>query len=328
MIIQKLFYTESVRNVKSKINKIITAVLIAVFSVVCISCGKSGNEGKEKLKIVTTLFPQYDFAKQIAGDNAEITLLLTPGSESHTYEPTPKDVSKIQQADIFLYIGGESEVWADDVLRSVKNEKIKAIRLMDYITPVEEIHDTSEGEEHGHDETEFDEHIFTSLKNAEILLDEISSVICEADKANSEIYKKNASEYMIKIKELDEQFTELVNNAERKTVVFGDRFPFRYFAEDYGLECHAAFSGCSSETEASSATMSYLIDIVKKENIPVVFYIEFSAKTIADKIADATGTKTSLLHSCHNISKEDLQNNVTYVDLMTKNYKNLSEAIN
>lgn len=312
---------------KIKINKICAIILISIFALACISCGDKGINQENTLKIVTTLFPQYDFAKQIAGDKADITLLLTPGSESHTYEPSPMDLSKIQQSDIFLYVGGESEVWVDNVLKSAKNDKMMAVRLMDFISPVEEKPDLL-NDEHGHDDIEYDEHIFTSLRNSEVLLNEICSVICKADEANTEIYKKNSSDYLSKIKKLDEQFTDLVNNAERKTVVFGDRFPFRYFADDYGLDCHAAFSGCSSETEASSATMSGLIDIVKSEKIPVVFYIEFSAKTIADKIADATGTKTALLHSCHNISKEDLKNNVSYVDLMTNNYKNLSEALN
>lgn len=312
-------------SVKRRINRIISVIISAVIFCLFTACGSETAEDNSGLKIVATLFPQYDFAKQITGDNADITLLLTPGSESHTYEPTPKDVSKIQQADIFLYIGGESEVWVDEVLKSAQNKNLKTVRLMDYIDPVEESH---EDDDHNHEAAEYDEHIFTSLKNSLILLDEICSAICEEDKENEDTYKRNAESYAEKISELDEKFTDLINNSARKTVVFGDRFPFAYFAKDYGLDCHAAFSGCSSETEASSATISSLIDIVKKDNVPTVFYIEFSSQSIADKIAGAAGVKTALLHSCHNISKEDLEKGTSYVDLMTQNYQNLSEALN
>lgn len=317
-------------NVKRKIYRIMSVFFSAVIFCVFTACGNESVTDNNKLKIVATLFPQYDFAKQITGDNAEVTLLLTPGSESHTYEPTPKDVSKIQQADVFLYIGGESEVWVDEILESAQNKNLKTVRLMDYIEPIEEQHEDDEHEhdEHENEEIEYDEHIFTSLVNSQVLLDEICSVICEEDKENEEVYRQNASAYSEKIAELDTKFTDMVNNAQRKTVVFGDRFPFAYFAKDYGLDCHAAFSGCSSETEASSATISSLIDIVKKDNIPIVFYIEFSSQSIANKIADACGAKTALLHSCHNISKEDLENGTSYVDLMTQNYQNLSEALN
>lgn len=302
-----------------------------IIAVVFTACGNVDSYDSNSLKIVTTLFPQYDFAKQVTGSNAEITLLLTPGSESHSYEPTPKDISKIQQADIFLYVGGESEVWVDEVLKSVGSDKLKTVRLMDYITPMEVIHNNEENHNHKHEEEnehDYDEHIFTSLKNSSNLLDEICNVICESDKENEELYKNNAEIYSQKISALDTQFTDMINSAERKKVVFGDRFPFVYFAFDYNLEYYAAFSGCSSETEASSATMSSLIDIVKNDNIPIVFYIEFSSQSISDKISDATGAKTELLHSCHNISKDDLKNGVSYVDIMTQNYQKLSEALN
>ena len=321
MIIQKQFCTESVKIVKKRFNKIF--LLIAVISMIIFPSCTAQQSENDKLNIVTTLFPQYDFSRQITGDNANVELLLMPGSESHAYEPTPKDISKIQKADVFIYIGGESEVWADELLDSVQNKELKVVRLMDYVTPIEEEHD-----EHSHDEIEYDEHIFTSIRNSEILLNEICNAICEADNENEDIYRKNADNYSQKLSELDGKFTDMINSAKRKTVVFGDRFPLVYFAEDYGLEWHAAFSGCSSETEASPATISSLIDIVKKESIPAVFYIEFSTRTIADKIANASGVKTLLFHSCHNISKEDFENGVSYVDLMNQNYTNLSEALN
>lgn len=290
------------------------------------ACQNSSDTKNKKLQIVTTLFPQYDFAKQITGDNADVTLLLTPGSESHTYEPTPKDILKIQNADIFIYIGGESEVWVNEVLESTHNNQLKTLRLMDCVTPAVAEHDHEHDDEHN--EMEYDEHIFTSLKNANIILENICNAICDVDTQNEDAYRKNTESYSEKITDLDSQFTEMIQNSKRKIMVFGDRFPFIYFANDYGLEYHAAFTGCSSETEASSATISELIDIVRKNNIPDVFYIEFSSQTIADKIAAASGAKTMLMHSCHNISKEDIENNVSYVDLMTQNYNNLAEALN
>lgn len=290
------------------------------------ACQSNSDIKSRKLQIVTTLFPQYDFAKQITGDNADVTLLLTPGAESHTYEPNPKDILKIQNADIFIYIGGESEVWVDEILESSHNNQLKTLRLMDCITPA--ITEHGHDDENEHNEMKYDEHIFTSLKNSNIILEEISNAICDIDTQNEDIYRKNAESYSDKITALDSQFTEMIQNSKRKIMVFGDRFPFVYFANDYGLEYHAAFTGCSSETEASSATISELIDIVKRNDIPTVFYIEFSSQTIADKIAAASGAKTMLMHSCHNISKEDIENNISYADLMTQNYNNLAEALN
>ncbi|MGN1482088.1 metal ABC transporter substrate-binding protein [Porcipelethomonas sp.] len=310
-------------------NKILSIILSSALIFLLTSC--SYSQHSEKLQIVTTIFPQYDFVKQITGGNAEVTLLLTPGSESHTYEPTPNDIAKIQHSDLFIYTGGESEVWVDKVLSSYGNENINSLRLMDFVEPLPEEHNHDEHEHHHHedeDEEEYDEHIFTSLKNSVTLLNVINNEICSIDSSNSNIYNENTKNYESQITELDNKFEDMIKNSKRKTVIFGDRFPFRYFANDYGLECHAAFSGCSSENEAAPKTISLLINTVKNENVPVIFYIEFSSQIIADKISSATGVKTELLHSCHNISKEDIKNNVTYVDLMTQNYNNLSEALN
>lgn len=304
---------EGVKIVK---NKIISLLFICMTLFSLTACNsKKTNEG-DKLKIVTTIFPQYDFVKHITGDNAEVILLLTPGSESHTYEPTAADISKIQQADLFIYNGGESEAWVKKVLDSYGNND-NSMRLMDYVTPIME-----------ENEDEYDEHIFTSLKNSKILLEEINRIICEIDSENSDIYNENTKNYANEISQLDDKFVNMVSTAKRKVVIFGDRFPFRYFANDYDLECYAAFSGCGSETEASPATISDLIKKVEDNDIPVIFHIEFSNESIAQKIADATNAKVLLLHSCHNISKEDLEQNISYVDLMEKNYDNLSEALN
>ena len=295
-------------------NKIISILLIISILFVLTACGEKQNE---KLKIVTTIFPQYDFAKQITGDNAEVTLLLTPGSESHTYEPTASDIAKIQQADLFIYNGGESEVWVNKILDSYGKNKENTLRLMDYVTPLME-----------DDEDEYDEHIFTSLKNSAILLDKMNEKICNVDSKNSEIYISNTEKYKLEISQLDDDFEDMVSRAKRNIIIFGDRFPFKYFANDYKLDYYAAFSGCGSETEASPATISDLINKVQENDVPIIFHIEFSNESIANKIAKATNAKIALLHSCHNISKEDLENNVTYLDLMKKNYNSLSEALN
>lgn len=315
---------EGAKTVKNKILSIILS-LVTIFTLT--ACQGEGKKS-DKLQIVTTIFPQYDFAKNIAGDNAEVTLLLTPGAESHSFEPTASDIAKIQQADLFIYNGGQSEVWVDKILES-QNNKDNSLCLFDYVTPIEIEHDSEH--EHDHDDEhmhENDEHIFTSLKNSALLLDVISEKMCEKDSKNAEIYKANTEKYKSEIEKLDKDFADMISSAKRDTIVFGDRFPFRYFVNDYGLKWYAAFSGCSSETEASPATISELITKVNDEHIPVIFHIEFSNESIAKKISDATGAKIALMHSCHNISKSDFENGVTYLQLMKNNYDALSEALN
>ncbi len=312
---------EGVKTVKNKFLSIIISIT-TLFTLTACQVNNSTNNDNDKIQIVTTIFPQYDFAKNISGDNAEVTLLLSPGAESHSFEPTAADIATIQQADLFIYTGGQSEIWVDKILDSNGN-KSNAIRLFDYVTPLEAEH----GHEHEHG-NEYDEHIFTSLKNSVILLDVISEKMCEADTENADEYKKNAEAYKKELEKLDNDFSEMISSAKRNTIVFGDRFPFRYFTQDYSLEWHAAFSGCSSETEASPATISKLIEIVKEEEIPTIFHIEFSNKSIAEKIAQATNTEIECLHSCHNISKEDFENDVTYLKLVKQNYDVLSEALN
>lgn len=303
---------------KRRLTNIVCAVLF--FTVFLVGCSEKTED--DRLKIVTTIFPQYDFACHITGDRASVSMLLTPGAESHSYEPTPSDISKIQSADLFIYNGGESEVWVDEILNSLGKD-INTLRLMDHVDLIESEHDHED-----HDEHNYDEHIFTSLKNADILMNIINEEICSIDGENSDFYSNNTRDYCEQISKLDKDFEEMTDSAKRKTVVFGDRFPFVYFARDYDLECYAAFSGCSSETEASTGTVSELISIIKKENIPIVFYIEFSSHKTAEKIGEAANTKTALLHSCHNISKEDMENNVSYLDLMRNNYNILLEALN
>lgn len=295
------------------------------------------NSMDDKLSVVATIFPQYDFIREIAGDKVELTMLLSPGSESHSFDPTPQDIITIENCDIFIYVGGESDEWVNQILDSMDTSSMKIISLMNLVDLVEEeiiegMEEEEEGTEEGaekgaEEEIEYDEHIWTSPKNAMTIVQYISDTLCELDKNNASVYTASAASYLEKLNELDESFQTVVDNAETHTLVFADRFPFRYFADTYGLDYYAAFPGCSTETEASAATVAFLIDKVNEENIPVVFYLEFSNEKMADTICESTNAKKLLLHSCHNISKDEFESGISYLDLMTQNVENLKEAL-
>lgn len=324
--------------------KRILYIALAVTFVLCLAgCGenddggssatspKSGADGSEAVSVVATIFPQYDFVRQIAGDKAEITMLLPPGSESHSYEPTPQDIITIQNADIFIYVGGESDKWIDSILDSMDTNNMQLISLMDVVEAVEEEHVEgmqAEGGDEGTEDAEYDEHVWTSPFNAIKIVDYITDTLCDVDPENEDYYRENTAAYNLELTALDRQFHEIVDSGERNTIIFSDRFPLRYFADEYGLTYYAAFPGCSSETEASAATVAFLIDKVNAEEIPVVFYIEMSNEKMADTIAESTGAEKLLFHSCHNITKADFEAGVTYLELMQQNLENLREALN
>jgi zinc transport system substrate-binding protein len=281
-----------------------------------------------KIDVVATIFPPYDFVRAIAGDKVNLTMLLPPAAESHSFEPTPQDIIQVQNSDIFIYVGGESDEWVNKILDSMDTSRMKIITLMDCVEVVEEIivegMQEEEEEEAG---AEYDEHVWTSPRNAKLIIQKIADVLKEVDTANAAVYEKNTSAYLSKLDSLDASFQNVVNGARRKTIIFGDRFPFRYFADAYGLSYFAAFPGCSTETECSAATVAFLINKVKAEGLPVVFYIELSNEKIADIICEETGAKKLLLHAVHNITRNDFMNGVTYYDLMTQNINNLREAL-
>ncbi len=287
-----------------------------------------------KISIVTTIFPYYDFSKNIAGDKAEITLLLSPGSEPHNYEPSPSDIVAVENCDIFIYNGGESDEWVESVLKSTQNDKMKILKMMDYVTLLEE-HSSEHNHDHAHENEEiehshgqgYDEHIWTSIKNAEILSSVIAETLSEIDEVNSSYYSEKENNYINNLDRLDKDFTNTVNNGERDVLVFGDRFPFLYFATDYNLHYEAAFPGCSSKTEPNISTVTHMIDFVRDEDIPVVFYLEFSNGKTAKLIAEDTGAKTMQFSSCHNVTKEQFENEVSYISLMEQNLKALKEAL-
>ena len=490
--------------------RIVSIVLCVLFVFAPAACGDatdSANSGK--INVVATIFAPYDFAREIAGDKANITMLLPPGSESHSFEPSPLDIIRIQNCDAFIHVGGESDEWVKNVLSTMETSKMKVVTLMDCVEVVEEVivegmqeegHEHAEesftaedvkdrnlsdwegdwqsvyphlmdgtlapvmkhkaeagnktaeeyfkqykagyetnvdriviegdfitfytgskpakaryvycgpainkeedgslwvrykfeaaeaidgapkyilfsdhlhvpkksehfhiysgnenfdvfiadanpvnyptyypsaltkdelvaemlGHDHGHDEAEYDEHVWTSPRNAKLIVQKISDTLCEIDPANADAYSKNSAAYIASLDELDVKFQNVVNKAARKTIVFGDRFPFRYLADAYGLKYFAAFPGCSTETEASAKTVAFLIDKVKEEKIPVVFHIELSNKKMAETISEETGAKVLLLHACHNITRDDLTSGVSYLKLMTQNVEALREAL-
>lgn len=308
------------------------SVLCAVELLFCTACQTSAPVPKpERIQVVATVFPQYDFAKTIAGDYAEVTLLLSAGQEMHNYEPTPLDVAAISGSDIFLRTGGESEVWTETLLDALDASHIDVVTLMDCIeVPLveeeEEHHHHGHEHEHDDDEAEFDEHIWNSPVNAIAMVREVTNALCRADAAHEAYFRQNAADYIAELEILDEQFRALAVDGE-PTLVIADKFPFRYLAAEYGFHYAAAFSGCSSETEPTVGALHTLTEECEEHGITSVFYLEFSSAKIADRICDMTGAKAVMLHPLHNVSAEDMQKGTSFLTLMTENYLAIKEAI-
>lgn len=308
-----------------KLQKYLSVLLcIAVASMFLCSCSSEATKS-DRLSIVSTIFPPYDFARQITGGNADITMLLRAGQESHTYEPTAQDILTIQSCDLFIYIGGENDVWVDDILSSF-DKPVNTLRLIDYCVTADE-QPLNGAEKHGGHDHETDEHVWTSLSNAQLMCRAICDELSALDQGNAQVYSDNCDKYCAELGGLDGQFRDTVANGKRQELVFGDRFAFRYFADDYGIDCYAAFSGCSAESEPSAKTLAFLIDKVQSDSIPLVLYIEFSPQTVADSIAEQTGCKTALFHSCHNVTRQELEGGATYLSLMKGNLEVLKEAL-
>lgn len=305
-------------------------LLIVMMALVLSGCTAGVETKPRELKVVSTIFASYDFARQIAGDYGEISMLLKPGAESHSYEPTPKDIVTIGECDVFIYVGGENDAWVDDILESVDTSNMIIIKMLDLVDKCKEEH--VEGMEHDHDHEEheheeWDEHVWTSPKNAMIICEKICDAFCQVNQVREKDYKDNLASYIEELKALDDSFSDAVENGNRSTLVFGDRFPLRYFTEEYGLKYYAAFPGCSSDTEASAATIAFLIDKVKEEKIPVVFKIELSSDNIARTIAEDTGATVRTFNTCHNVTAEEFSQGVTYISLMEQNLEVIKEAL-
>ncbi|MDR3244759.1 MAG: metal ABC transporter substrate-binding protein [Elusimicrobiota bacterium] len=311
---------------------VITVLCILFIFVLVITFGRKTKKtdiDDGKLNVVATIFPQYDFIRQIAGDNVNLNMLISPGAETHSYEPTPQDIIKINNSDVFIFVGGESDAWLEKILESLDDKKNRTIiSLMDIVKPVkEEIAEGMQEEDEESQEAEYDEHVWTSPRNAQAIVKYLSDTLQNKDSANAALYKENAAVYIKKLQALDASFKDIVKGGKRKTIVFGDRFPFRYFTDAYGLRYFAAFPGCSNETEANPNTIAFLINKIKDEKIPVIFYIELSNEKIADIISESSKAKKLHLHSAQNVSKKDFDKGVSYLDLMEKNIESLKEAL-
>ncbi len=312
-----------IAKAKKVLISLVALVSIAIIGLL-LTVAPSNSYEKNKISVVTTGFAPYDFAKQIAGERCDVTMLLSPGEESHTFEPTPSDIMKIEDSDVFIYGGGESDEWVNDILDSIDNKKTEIVKMMD-VTEIKK-EDVFDYMEHEEDEEEYDEHVWTSpVKSIEIVR-AICDALCRKDKVNEELYRANTSNYIEKLKELDNGFKELSKRADGKYFVVGDRFPFKYLADEYGFSYYAAFPGCSAQTEASPSTIAFLIDKVKKENIPAVFKVDLSTGNVASSISESTNAKVLTLYSCHVVSADDFAAGETYISLMKRNIEALSKA--
>jgi zinc transport system substrate-binding protein len=301
------------------------------------------SEDGKTISVVTTIFPEYDWVRQVVGSNSnvEITMLLDNGVDLHSYQPTAEDIMKIASCDLFIYVGGESDEWVEDALAESTNPDMKVINLLETLgdkVQEEEVvegmeaeeEEEEEGEEGEEEEVEYDEHVWLSLKNAEILVDEIANNLAEIDADNVDTYKTNAANYVTELTALDEKYATAVSEGSADTILFGDRFPFRYLVDDYGLNYYAAFVGCSAETEASFETINFLSEKVDELGLKTVLTIENSDQKIAETIISNTKNKDAqilAMDSMQTTTSEDVANGVTYLGVMEENLKVLTEAL-
>ena len=291
----------------------------------------AGNQKSgEEVDVLSTNFIGYDLARAVVGDaGVEVSMLLKPGAEMHDFEPTPEDIIKIREADLFIYVGGESDEWVEELLSDNEISEEKVLRLMDLVDVKEE--ELVEGMEEEHEdvdgEVEYDEQVWTSPVNAMKMVDGVREKLTTIYPEKRETFERNAEEYNVRLMDIDRKIREVVAEGARKELIFGDRFPFRYFVDEYGLDYYAAFPGCSGQTEASSQTIAYLIDKAKAEGVKVILKIELTSDKLAQTIADEVGAKVSTLNAAHNISQEDFERGVTYAEIMEGNIEVLREAL-
>ena len=294
------------------------------------------SAAEEKIRIVTTIFPEYDWVREILGDkadSAEITMLLDNGVDLHSYQPTADDLIKLSDCDLFVYVGGESDEWVEDALKSAANRDRKVINLLEILGDSVKEEETMEGmqeEEEDQEEKEYDEHVWLSLKNAKNLVGAISAALQELDPDNKDTYAANADAYGQKLSTLDAEYQKAVSAGTYKTLLFGDRFPFRYLVDDYGLSYYAAFAGCSAEIEASFETVSFLARKVDEGKLPCVLTIEGKNHKIAETIVQNTAGKNQkilTMDSMQSTTSQDVAGGTTYLSLMAKNLDVLKEAL-
>ncbi|WP_295068548.1 metal ABC transporter substrate-binding protein [Ruminococcus sp.] len=316
------------------------ALLVPVLlSAMLIGCAaKKPSDKDAKLSIVCTNFSEYDWTREIIGetDSANVTYLLESGMDIHNYQPSAQDIMTISDCDMFIYVGGESESWVDDALSTKTNKNMKVVKLFEAVNDNIMLEEHKEGmeeeEEHYHDddEPEYDEHVWLSVRNAELICNDICNKLCELDSANSDTYKANLAAYTDKLRELDGEYKEMAENAKIKTLLFGDRFPFRYLVEDYGLDYYAAFKGCSAETEASFETIAKLAEKLDELQLDNVFIIENSSDAIAKSIissSDNKKAKIEKLNSLQSVTSDDIKKGATYISLMKNDLETLKKVL-
>ncbi|NLA82481.1 MAG: zinc ABC transporter substrate-binding protein [Clostridiaceae bacterium] len=310
-------------------------LIILVLGLLLSACGqpKPGQSPGDKLEVVTTIFPPYDFVRQLGGQMLEVSMLLPPGSESHTYEPTPREVARIASCDLFIYNGGISDSWVERLLDAAEIDRDKTVRMMDFVELLEESHEGILDHDHDHDDEpiphlhEYDEHIWTSPKNALLIVSGIADRLVQADPDNARVYQDNLQDYKARLQALDQAFQEVVDQGKRREIIVADRFPLIYFTSHYGLDYTAAFPGCAAETDPKPRTVAGIIDRVKAEAIPYIFYIEFSNEKLADLVVEETGAQKLLFHTAHNVAKEDLDKGASYLSIMEANLENLKRGL-
>ena len=323
---------------KNKFSKILGITLSSLLIPFCASCNSTSSG--DKMSIVTTIFPEYDWVMNVLGekkDNADVTLLLDNGIDLHSYQPTPKDIVTISKCDLFIYVGGESDEWVDDALKQAINKDMKVINLMETLGDAvkeEEVIEGMEEEDHDHEEeeeeVEYDEHVWLSIKNAEVIVKEIGKSLAAIDKDNAETYNANVTSYVNSLKELDKKYADAVKAGTKDTLLFADRFPFRYLVDDYNLKYYAAFVGCSAETEASFETIKFLAGKVDELGLNVILKIESSDGGIAKTVKEATTNKNQTImtmDSLQSASTKEYKAGRNYLSVMEQNLTVLKDAI-
>lgn len=320
--------------------RILALLLAAATALTLCACAPTGEDAEDgRLQVVCSLFPYYDFVREIGGVYVSPHLLVAAGREAHSFEPTPMDVIRVSRADVFVYNGGEGEQWVDEILSSSGENISTVLRMMDYADTLTEEplagqddhdhadHDHEHDDDQDSDDIEYDEHIWTSPVQAMKLCRAICDALCAADPAHAAVYRSNLQEYLGQLAELDAAFRQVCGEKKRSLLVFGDRFPLLYFCREYGLDYRAAFHGCSSDTEPSLYTLKFLIDKVNEQDIPVVYALELSSRKVADAIAETTGAKVETFYSCQTVSQADWAAGEGYVSLMRRNVAALREGI-
>lgn len=320
--------------------KKLSAVFLAAFMLLVSFCScRNEIPANEKLKIVCTTFPQYDFVRNILGSDENVSLLIKNGSDLHGFEPTAKDIVEIRTASMFVYVGGASDAWVERAVSATENPNLRSVAIMDFVETLSlgDIESLEHGVRHAHDHSthdhnhspeEADEHIWLSLKNAIGIVNGLCEEICSLDSANAERYRSNAKAYIEKLEALDSEYHKVFSEAKNDVLLFADRFPFGYLTHDYGVSHIAAFTGCSSESEVTAETFTRLIEQTKEHNLRYVLILEGSDGRTARTVCEATGAKALTVDSCQTVSENDIVNGANYLDIMTNNLKIFKEALN